>query len=251
MLFAGDQGLREMFSGDAPLTDQGHGRSSGDRARLVYHGLVRAILEHRLPPGTKLGEDDIGQIYGVSRTIVRSALQALAHDGIAVIEKNRGAFVASPSPQDAREVFEMRKLIEPMLAARAAERSTPDAIALLRRHAQAEQEASARNDQHAAIRLSGEFHRMLARMAGQRLAETILAELIGRSSLIIMLYRRANAPSCADTHHTALIEAVDAGDSERAAHLMAHHLDDIAQELELETASSNEAFSLSAVLGGA
>ncbi|MEM9575313.1 MAG: GntR family transcriptional regulator, partial [Pseudomonadota bacterium] len=81
-------------------------------ARIVT-GLQQAILEHRLPPGTKLSEDEIGEVYGVSRTIVRSALQSLAHDQLVTIEKHRGAFVARPTIREAHEVFEGRALIEP------------------------------------------------------------------------------------------------------------------------------------------
>ena len=81
----------------------------------IREGVTAAILEHRLLPGTKLGEDEIGEIYGASRTLVRTALQQLAHEGIVNIEKNRGAFVARPTPADAREVFEARRLIEPTI----------------------------------------------------------------------------------------------------------------------------------------
>ena len=79
---------------------------ASDRVSRIREGVTAAILEHRLLPGTKLGEDEIGEIYGSSRTLVRTALQQLAHEGIVNIEKNRGAFVARPTPADAREVFE-------------------------------------------------------------------------------------------------------------------------------------------------
>eukprot|EP01037_Dinobryon_pediforme_P038389 gene38389-46367_t len=96
--------------------------ATGDRAATIHDGILAAVLEHRLHPGTKLGEDEIGAIYGVSRTIVRAALQSLSHEGIVVIEKNRGAFVARPTLAEAVEVFEARKLIEASIARRAAER---------------------------------------------------------------------------------------------------------------------------------
>ena len=75
-----------------------------------------------LAPGTKLPEDERWAISSfVSRTIVRSALQALAHDRLVTLEPNRGAFVAKPTKLEAREVFEARALIEPKVAALAAE----------------------------------------------------------------------------------------------------------------------------------
>lgn len=69
----------------------------------VYEALRAAILSHHLSPGTKLPEDEIGDVYSVSRTVVRAALQALAHDRLVTLEPKRGAFVAQPSKQEARD----------------------------------------------------------------------------------------------------------------------------------------------------
>ena len=78
-------------------------------AGSVATALSLAIHEHRLAPGTKLGEDDLSDIYGVSRTIVRAALQSLSHQQIIEIKRNRGAFVAQPSLTEAHEVLEARE----------------------------------------------------------------------------------------------------------------------------------------------
>lgn len=208
------------------------GRSTVDRAQLIHRGVVTAILEHRLRPGTKLGEDELGQIYGASRTIVRAALQSLAADGIVVIEKNRGAFVAQPTPKDAREVFEARKLIEPAMARIAAARGAafgPDLAA----HLAAERDALARGDQSAAIRLSGEFHSLIAAKAEHGVYAAFLRELVARSSLIILLYQGPRAPICGTDHHEAIAAAIEAGKGDEAADLMVHHLDEIEASLDL------------------
>lgn len=82
------------------------GRGLGDGpAEHVAARLALAIHEHRLAPGTKLSEDEVGLVYGVSRTVVRAALQRLAHDRLITLRRNRGAFVAQPSIREAREVF--------------------------------------------------------------------------------------------------------------------------------------------------
>jgi DNA-binding GntR family transcriptional regulator len=202
------------------------------RADVIRRALVTAILEHRLDPGTKLGEDEIGSLYGVSRTIVRGVLQSLAHEGLVVIEKNRGAFVAHPSVADAREVFEARRLIESATTALAAERRDPAAIARLRTHLAAEARAAADGDEPTAIRLSGEFHIELARIAGHRTYETFLAELVARSSLILLLYRR-RSPGCGPEDHMRLVDAVEAGRAAEAVDLMDHHLAEILEGLDL------------------
>src|SRR5262247_47523 len=90
---------------------------AGRRWPEVYDALRDAILSHRLAPGTKLPEDELASIYSVGRSVVRSALQALAHDRLVRLEPNRGAFVAQPSKREAREIFEARALLEPRVAA--------------------------------------------------------------------------------------------------------------------------------------
>src|SRR6201993_1248028 len=114
---------------------------SRDRVSRIREGVMAAILEHRLLPGTKLGEDEIGEIYGASRTLVRTALQQLAHEGIVNIEKNRGAFVSRPTPADAREVFEARRLIEPTIVDHAIDAVSPAWLDRLQRHLSVEYEA--------------------------------------------------------------------------------------------------------------
>ena len=224
-------------------------RTAEDRAGRIRAGIVTAILEQRLHPGTKLGEDEIGAVYGASRTIVRAALQALAHEGIVVIEKNRGAFVARPSPEEAREVFEARRLIETAIAGRAALRYTPDWGAALDRHLAEERAALARGDDRAAIRLSGEFHGLVADLAGHGIFQSLLAELIARSSLIILLYRSRRAQFCGSDHHAAIAEAIRRGDGALAGRLMGEHLVEIETGLDLKGDADTER-SLADILRG-
>jgi len=204
-----------------------------NRAEVIHADIVAAILEQRLGPGTKLGEDEVGAIYGVSRTIVRAALQSLAHEGIVVIEKNRGAFVAHPSVREAREVFAARRLIEPVITEMAAAACDPVGAEELAEHLAREKKAQRDGDQGAAIRLSGEFHLLLAKMAGHRIYENFLRELVARSSLIILLYRRTRMHNCNADHHDRLVEAISAGRAAEAVAIMTVHLDEIESELEL------------------
>ena len=146
--------------------------TSPDSESAIIAGLSLAIHEHRLAPGTKLSEDEVGEIYGVSRTVVRAALRQLAHDQLVTIRRNRGAYVAQPSVREAREVFEARALLEPRTARSAAERATPADLARLSAHIQAEHAALAAGEPGRAVYLSGMFHIEIARIADQ---ETILA----------------------------------------------------------------------------
>ena len=80
--------------------------------------IAEAIAAHKLPPGTKLGEEALGEIFGVSRTKIRQALFQLAGDKLVTLIPGRGAFVAQPSVREAREVFEARRVIESSIVAR-------------------------------------------------------------------------------------------------------------------------------------
>src|ERR1700712_3400986 len=100
--------------------DRASGVVTSGRWGQIYDDLKSAILAHNIAPGTKLPEDELGEVYSVSRTLVRAALQALAHDRLVQLEPNRGAFVAKPTKREAREVFEARAIVEPKVAAMAA-----------------------------------------------------------------------------------------------------------------------------------
>ncbi len=209
---------------------------------------MAAILEHRLLPGTKLGEDELGEIYGASRTLVRTALLKLAHEGIVSIEKNRGAFVARPTPADARQVFEARRLIEPTIVDHAVDAVSPDWLARLQLHLAEERAAEKRGDARASVRLSGEFHRLVAEMSGHSIYLGFLTELIARSSLIILLYRRHDTPACGTDHHTEIVTAIARRDKQAARAQMLSHLREIEAELFLKDPAAEE-LRLADVLG--
>lgn len=213
---------------------------ASDRVSRIREGVSAAILEHRLLPGIKLGEDEIGEIYGASRTLVRTALQQLAHEGIVSIEKNRGAFVARPTPTDAREVFEARRMIEPVIIDHAVDAVAPAWIDRLQHHLAEERAAELCGDARASVRLSGEFHRLIAEMSGHSIYLGFLKELIARSSLIILLYRRHDTPACGTAHHARIVEAVARKDRDAARALMLSHLKEIEAELFLKEFDAEE-----------
>ena len=78
------------------------------RAIAIRDALHDAIVERRLAPGAKLVETEIGELFEVSRTVVRASLQMLAFEGLVKIERNRGAFVAQPTPEEARQIFRVQ-----------------------------------------------------------------------------------------------------------------------------------------------
>ena len=192
-------------------------------ARIVVE-VLRAVEEHRLPPGTKLAEETLAAAFGTTRARVRVALQHLAHKHIVTLHPNRGAFVAEPTIADARAVFAARRLIEPPLAASLVGRLGASQLLKLRRHVSAEAAARDAQDRHAGIKLSGEFHVMLAELAGNPVVTDLLRGLVARSSLIVAIYKRANAADCGPDEHRELVDALAAGPRRQVEKLMDHHL---------------------------
>ena len=195
--------------------------------------LSEAVHEHRVQPGTKLREDELCEIFGVSRTLVRQALRSLEHDGLVTIERNKGAFVAKPTLKEAREVFEARALLEPSTARAAAERATRRDIARLEKHIRDEHAALDRDEAGLALKLSGDFHLAIARIADQHTIEQFLRQLISRSSLVIALYWRRRNALCESNAHHALVDALRSGDGDSAEELMKGHLLDLLSQLDL------------------
>ncbi|MGN1056183.1 MAG: GntR family transcriptional regulator [Comamonas sp.] len=193
-------------------------------ADAIHERLESAILEHRIPPGTKLGEDRLADIFGVSRARIRQVLARLCHEQLVEIQPQRGAFVASPTPEEAREVFEARRIIEPALVERLIENFTPAKLRRLQQHLQREAQAREAGDQRAVIRLSGEFHILLAELAGNRPLLRCMRELSALTGLTISLYNAPTSSCCRADEHGLLVEAIQAGNATAATQHMLQHL---------------------------
>lgn len=213
----------------------------------IYERIVGAILEHRLRPGTKLGEDKLAGIFNVSRARVREVLARMAHEQIVDLFPQRGAYVAQPTPAQAMDVFEARRLIEPAVLRRLIGTLTPERVARLRQHQELEVDARRRDDKRAIVRLSGEFHVLLAELAGNTALARSMRELSTLTCLIIFLYDAPTATSCRADEHSSIIEAIARRDAVRAEKLMLEHLAHIEGSLKLE--ASTEEVDLEAVFG--
>lgn len=200
----------------------------------IYERIYIAILEHRLHPGTKLGEERLADIFGVSRARVREVLARLAHEQIVDLFPQRGAYVAKPTIEQARDVFEARRLIEPAVLKRLVDTLTTEKINRLRQHVELEADARRRGDKRAVIRLSGEFHTLAAELAGNSALARTMRELCMLTCLIIFLYDAPTAQSCRDDEHQMIIDAVAKRDRARAEKLMLDHLDHIESSMSLD-----------------
>lgn len=203
----------------------------------IYERMINAILDHQLPPGTKLVEDRLAGAFGVSRTRIRPVLVRLANEQVVTLTPNRGATITRPSEQEAREVFEVRRLIEPTLTERFILNASRTDIQQLTQTIRDEETARAAGDMRRAIRLSGNFHLLLAERSGHQTMGRILRELVSRTSLILMTYSpphsqaREEATACGCAEHRALLAAIKLKDAREAARLMREHLERLEAQL--------------------
>lgn len=201
---------------------------------IVYCHIFDAILEQRLPPNTKLNEEVLSDIFDVSRTMVRRALLRLSLEQVVVIRPNRGAIVAAPTVEEAKQIFKAREVMELAITELAVEHATAEQIKQVRKLVADEQSAFEKGDFGSGIRLSGEFHLQLAEMANNTPLFNFQRSLVSQTSLLIAQYEVGNHINCSLDEHTALLDAIEAADKGKALTLMQEHLNHIRSKLNLD-----------------
>jgi DNA-binding GntR family transcriptional regulator len=194
----------------------------------AYQAVRDGIVAGRFRPSSRITEQEVAAIAGVSRTPVREALRRLHAEGLVDFTPNQGAMVTAWSAEDAEEIFELRAMLESFGAARAAARATPAQLAELRRLAEQQYDESTRRADGYLERigeLNSLFHRRLQEAAasarlGRALAALLEAPLIMKTFLNYTpddLQRSA-------AHHLELVRAIEARDAEWAASVMRSHV---------------------------
>ena len=209
------------------------GVPAGDSTARIVESITAAIVERRLMPGTKLAEQRLAGIYDVSRTLVRQALNQLSRDRLVTLEPARGARVAEPSVEEARQVFEVRNMLEAAMMRKLCAAITPAQVAELRAHLRDEQAAVARTDISGRTRLLADFHIVLAQMLGNQTLAQMLGELLSRCSLIALMYQSSHSAGHSYEEHVAIVDALERRDARAATKLMADHLEHVEHNLRL------------------
>lgn len=199
--------------------------------RHIVESLTRAIVEHRLHPGTKLAEQKLADHFGVSRTLVRQALFQLSQNRLIRLEPARGAFVASPSVDEAKQVFAVRRMLETEMTRAFVQQVTPAKIKALREHVAQERQAVDNQDVPGRTELLGDFHVRMAELMGNEVLAEMLRELISRCALITLMYQSTHAAEHSNEEHAEIVKALASRDEELAVKLMNEHLLNVEQAL--------------------
>lgn len=209
--------------------------------------LFTAISEGALRPGSKIIEEAIAEHFGVSRTVVRGALGVMQRDRLLERRRNRGTFVAEPTIEEARQLFEARRALERAILGLVSERITPPDLDRLEALTAEELRVHRRDHDAAKATLLGEFHVELAGIAGNEVLTEMLGKLVARLSLVMALYEDERQDDCGPEHHAAIVAALRAKDLKKAQALMDDHLADIEGRVKL-TPGQSERHSFLSVL---
>jgi DNA-binding GntR family transcriptional regulator len=200
---------------------------------IIYGKIHAAIVERRIMPGVRLVEDQLAEVFGVSRMRIRAVLQSLARDKVVTLHRNRGAVVAYPSVREAKEVFAARRLIEVALAPDIIAKADAKAVQRLKMHVKREKQGESKPNRAVELKTSHDFHTLLAEVTGNRVVVEFLRELMTQSLLITAIYEKPDVTSCSHQAHAQLIRFIERGDAEGLAKAMRKHLDEIEADLVL------------------
>ncbi|MBF0657147.1 GntR family transcriptional regulator [Psychrobacter sp. NG25] len=206
--------------------------------QAIINSITSAVSEQRLPAGTKLGEQILSNLFNCNRANVRRALSTLATMHVVQLQPNKGAFIATPSPKEAEDVFEARRTIERTLACSVLKNANSQDITNMRRIIAAEAEARSQGNKPVELRLSREFHMQLATIAKNHVLEKFLTELTLRTTLIIGLYNEAGSSNCAEDEHLGIVKAIEARDEQRLILLIDEHLYHLQSSLNFKHATN-------------
>ena len=210
----------------------------------IAQRVVESILAQKLAPGERLGEQELADLFGVSRTLVREALMQLQARGFVEVRSRKGWYVVEPSLEEAGDAFAARRAVESGLLRQAQGlqgQPLQSAIRRLRQHIQEEQAAIEGADAATRAFLLADFHVCLAECLGHRVLSDMLRDLTARTTLVATLYQSTHdaRASCAD--HERIVASIAEGRMEEAAALMLGHIGNVEDALDHSAAEQADA----------
>jgi DNA-binding GntR family transcriptional regulator len=206
----------------------------------INERVVESILARKIKPGERLGEQELADMFGVSRTLVREALIKLQARGFVEVRPRMGWYVVEPSFEEARETYAARRVIEPGML-RDAGKPLQSVIKRLRAHVAAERKSIATTDAATRSVMLADFHVCLAECLGNRLLTNMMVELSARTTLVSALYQSTGDAQASNDDHAAIVAALEVGDTVLAEQLMLAHIDTLAARLDESRAQTGTA----------
>jgi DNA-binding GntR family transcriptional regulator len=181
------------------------------------------IITRVYEPGQRVTEEALGEKYGVSRVPVREAIRTLVAEGFLVARKYVGTFVAELADNEAEDLLAIRALIEPLCAARAAERRTPEQLGRLKELVRLGEESVSAGRLDDLARLNSRFHELMAESSGSATLGWLMWQM---SQKIAWVYSAELPRRASDSwaEHAEMCAAIAAQDVRRARRLTEQHI---------------------------
>ena len=199
----------------------------------VLQGILKAISLKRLRPGMKLGEIELASVFGTNRTHIRQALSHLGSLDLVTLIPNRGAFISQHSANEARSIFDARRILERAAISGAIDNLTAETARALRQLVASEQ-SHTHHDRWEGLDFSAGFHVEIARFAGNPVLVKFMEELALRTSLLIAQFEPADAEDHCPDAHPGIAERILARDKAGAIEAMEKHLTEMQARLKLD-----------------
>lgn len=190
----------------------------------VLAELRRRIVDGEYREGERLTETRLADDFGVSRNPVREALRVVEAEGFVQILPRRGAVVATLDETAVRDLFAVRQQLETLAAGHAAERATPEGLAMLRRLIKDANAATKAGDFDRVAELNSAFHRAVIEVSGNRWLLSISAAMYHHVHWVFRVGAAQRAPHSSE-EHVRLVDAIEAGDAEAATEAARLHVE--------------------------
>lgn len=212
------------------------GRAHRTLREIVADEIRTMILSGELQAGERLFEDRLAERLGVSRNPVREALRELESTGLVEVIARRGAYVSTFDPRAARQILELRQVLEAYAAELAAVNRTDDDLAAMRDCLARGRAATADGDLVTAAAHHRDFHRLVERASQNDYLEPTVGPLRHQTELVFSRLAKARGVLSWDEHQH-LLDAIERRDAVAAREATRHHMASVLQDLETSVAA--------------
>jgi DNA-binding GntR family transcriptional regulator len=224
--------MSAVSSGTEPYVSPVESNSGTSLTDQVYDLLKEEILRVDRRPGDLLAEADLAARFGVSKTPIREALRLLARDGWVIVLPRKGYLIRPLKLEDVREIFSIRAILEPAIAAQAAVAARTDDIAQLQSFV--DEQSGSVDDLDAALQAARRFHLAVVEIAGNGRMLRMVTDLLDEVRRLHFLLPNVESHITSQEElraHRELVDALAAGDTERASEIMRKHINEVARTL--------------------